>query len=208
MNRSFDDAALIVVDVQNDFCAGGSLEVPDGDRVVPVLNAYAERFVAAGQPVYATRDWHPERTRHFQAFGGLWPPHCIQGTRGAEFHPELRLPAGTTVVSTGMDYDDEGYSAFPSKLPDGRALAEALRAAGVRHLFIGGLATDYCVKATVLDAIAAGFDATLLLDASRGVNLQPHDAEQAIEEMVAAGARTATLAQVPERSPTARGLSD
>jgi nicotinamidase/pyrazinamidase len=193
MTEALHDAALIVVDVQNDFCAGGSLEVPDGDRVVPVLNAYAARFAAAGRPVFASRDWHPERTRHFQAYGGTWPPHCIQGTRGAEFHPELRLPPGTEVVSTGQDPNEDGYSAFPSTLEDGRALAQALRDAGVRRLYIGGLATDYCVKATVLDALAAGFAATLLLDASRGVNLQPHDAEAAIEEMVRAGAATATL---------------
>ena len=189
-------AALIVVDIQNDFCAGGSLEVPDGDRVVPLLNEYAARFAAAGRPVYASRDWHPEKTKHFQEHGGVWPPHCIQGTPGAEFHPALRLPPGTIVVSTGMDPEDEGYSAFPSILDDGRDLATALRDAGVQKLYIGGLATDYCVKLTVLDAIGAGFEATLLLDASRGVNLQPHDAEQAIEEMVGAGALTATLAHL------------
>jgi nicotinamidase/pyrazinamidase len=198
MTETLHDAALIVVDIQNDFCAGGSLEVPDGDRVVPVLNAYAARFAAAGRPVFASRDWHPERTRHFQAYGGTWPPHCIQGTRGAEFHPELRLPPGTEIVSTGQGPDEDGYSAFPSTLADGRALAQALRDAGVRRLYIGGLATDYCVKATVLDALAAGFVATLLLDASRGVNLQPHDAEAAIEEMVRAGADTATLERMKD----------
>ncbi len=196
MNSDLHDAALIVVDPQNDFCAGGSLAVPDGDRVVPVLNAYAERFAAAGRPVFATRDWHPARTKHFQELGGLWPPHCVQGTRGAEFHPDLRLPAGTVVVSSGADPNEDGYSAFPSRLPDGSALADALHAARVRRVFVGGLATDWCVKATVLDAIAAGFDVTLLLDASRGVNLQPHDAEAAIEEMVGAGALTATLARL------------
>lgn len=196
MSTDLHDAALIVVDPQNDFCAGGSLEVPDGDRVVPVLNAYAAQFVAAGRPVFATRDWHPPHTTHFQEHGGLWPPHCVQGTRGAEFHPALRLPSAAVVVSTGMDPNDDGYSAFPSKLPDGTALADALRAAGVRRVFVGGLATDWCVKATVLDAIAAGFNATVLLDASRGVNLQPHDAEAAIEEMVGAGAETLTLARL------------
>jgi nicotinamidase/pyrazinamidase len=196
MSDVLQEAALIVVDIQNDFCAGGSLEVPDGDRVVPLLNEYAVRFATARRPVYASRDWHPEKTRHFHEHGGIWPPHCIQGTRGAEFHPDLRLPEATIVVSTGMDPEDEGYSAFPSMLDDGRDLATALRDAGVRRLYIGGLATDYCVKLTVLDAIGAGFEATLLLDASRGVNLQPHDAEQAIEEMVAAGALTTTLARL------------
>ena len=198
MNEGLEQAALIVVDIQNDFCPGGALPVPEGDRVVPVLNEYAARFAAAGRPVFASRDWHPARTRHFQEFGGLWPPHCIQGTPGAEFHPDLRLPPGTAVVSTGTDPEEEGYSAFPSRLPDGTELAEALRAAGVRRVYVGGLATDYCVRATVLDALAAGFEITLLLDASRGVNLQPHDAEAAIEEMVRAGATTATLTQVPD----------
>jgi nicotinamidase/pyrazinamidase len=196
MNTSLHDAALIVVDIQNDFCTGGSLEVPDGDRVVSVLNAYAERFAAAGRPIFATRDWHPPRTKHFQEHGGLWPPHCVQGTRGAEFHPDLRLPPAAVVVSTGMEPDDDGYSAFPSSLPDGTMLADALRAAGVRRLFVGGLATDWCVRATVLDAIAAGFAVTLLLDASRGVNLDPHHAEAAIEAMVGAGAHTATLTRL------------
>ena len=191
------NAALIVVDIQNDFCEGGSLAVSDGDRVVPVLNEYAERFAAAGRPVFASRDWHPARTKHFQEYGGVWPPHCIPGTKGAEFHPDLRLPDRTVVVSTGMDPEEDGYSAFPSTLEDGRDLATALRDASVSHLYIGGLATDYCVKMTVLDALAAGFEVTLLLDASRGVNLQPHDAAQAIEQMVGAGAATATLARMP-----------
>ncbi|MGH2587766.1 MAG: bifunctional nicotinamidase/pyrazinamidase [Dehalococcoidia bacterium] len=202
MTASLESAALIVVDVQNDFCPGGSLEVPDGDRVVAVLNGYAARFAAAQRPVFASRDWHPEHTRHFQEHGGLWPPHCVQGSKGAEFHPNLRLPQGSIVVSKGQRFDDDGFSAFPSTLEDGRSLAEALRAASVRRLYIGGLATDWCVKATVLDAMAAGFEVTLLLDASCGVNLQPHDAEQAIEEMVRAGATTATLAQIAEVATT------
>jgi nicotinamidase/pyrazinamidase len=197
MPESLAAAALIVVDVQNDFCPGGSLAVADGDRVAPILSEYAARFAALARPVFASRDWHPVETKHFQAWGGIWPPHCIQGTPGAAFHPTLRLPPGTAVVSTGMEPDEDGYSAFPSRLPDGQMLADALHAQGVRDLYIGGLATDYCVKATVLDALAAGFAVTLLLDASRGVNLQPHDSEQAIEEMVGAGASTATLARLP-----------
>src|SRR5262249_30242740 len=131
MPIDLNGCALIVVDIQNDFCAGGSLEVPDGDAVVPVLNGYAAALAAAGRPVFATRGWHPPQTRHFQAFGGVWPPHCVQGTHGAEFHPDLRLPAGAVVVSTGMGADEDGYSAFPSTLPDGRGLAEELRALGV-----------------------------------------------------------------------------
>ncbi|HZQ37032.1 MAG TPA: nicotinamidase [Dehalococcoidia bacterium] len=190
------DAALIVVDVQNDFCPGGALAVAGGDAVVPVLNGYAERFAAAGRPIFATRDWHPPRTTHFQPFGGVWPPHCVQDTPGGAFHPDLRLPPGTRVVSKGMGAEEDAYSGFQARLPDGSGLAEILHAAQVRRVYVGGLATDYCVKATVLDALARGFAATLLLDASRGVNLQPHDAELAIQAMVDAGADTLTISRL------------
>ncbi len=190
------DGALIIVDVQNDFCPGGSLAVADGDAVVPVLNGYAERFAAAGRPVFATRDWHPARTTHFQPYGGVWPPHCMQETPGGAFHPDLGLPPGTRIVSKGMGAEEDAYSGFQARLSDGTGLAGALRNAGVRRVYVGGLATDYCVKATVLDALAQGFAATLLLDASRGVNLQPHDAELAIQAMVDAGAETLTLARL------------
>jgi nicotinamidase/pyrazinamidase len=196
MPISLADAALAVVDVQNDFCEGGARPVAQGQAVVPVLNAYAERFAAAGRPVLATRDWHPARTRHFAGYGGVWPPHCVQGTAGAEFHPDLRLPEGTLVVSKGTEADEDAYSAFQGRLPDGTRLADALRKLGVRRLYVGGLATDYCVRSTVLDALREGFAVTTLLDASRGVNLKPHDAEEAIEEMVAAGAEVATLARL------------
>src|SRR5579885_597695 len=193
---AMQDAALIIVDVQNDFCPGGSLAVADGDAVVPVLNRYAEQFTVAGRPVLATRDWHPARTTHFQPFGGVWPPHCVQGTPGGAFHPDLRLPAGSQVVSKGMGAEEDAYSGFQARLPDGSGLAAALHAAGVRRVYVGGLATDYCVKATVLDALAQDFAATLLLDASRGVNLEPHDAELAIQAMVDAGAEAITLARL------------
>ncbi len=185
--------ALIIVDVQRDFCPGGALAVPEGDRVVPVLNEYARRFAAKGYPVFATRDWHPRKTVHFREFGGLWPVHCVQGTPGAEFHPDLRLPEGTVVVSKGANLDEQGYSGFESRGPDGRLLGELLREQGVDRVYVGGLATDYCVRATVLDALAGGFGAVFLVDASRGVNLKPGDAEQAIAEMVRAGADVATL---------------
>ncbi len=190
------DAALIIVDVQNDFCDGGSLAVAGGQAVVPVLNAYGEHFAAAGTPVFASRDWHPAQTRHFRQFGGVWPPHCVRGTPGAEFHPDLVLPNGTRVASKGMEPSEDAYSAFQAHLESGAGLAEALRAAGVQRIYIGGLATDYCVKATVLDALKEGFAATVLIDASRGVNLQPHDAEDALQEMVAAGAAMAVLPQL------------
>ncbi len=185
--------ALIVVDVQNDFCPGGSLAVPEGHIVVPVLNEYMARAADAGIPIFASRDWHPEHTRHFAAHGGPWPPHCVQGTPGAEFHPALRLPPGTVVVSKGMSAEDQGYSALEAVLPDGQPLADALRARGVRHVYVGGLATDYCVRATVLDALKEGFATSVLVDASRPVDVQPGDGERALNEMLAAGAEPQIL---------------
>jgi nicotinamidase/pyrazinamidase len=180
--------ALVIVDVQNDFCPGGALAVADGDRVVPALNRYIERFEESALPIFATRDWHPEKTRHFKAYGGLWPPHCIQGTKGAEFRSDLRLPRGAVVVSAGMAADEEGYSGFDGRDERGRALADLLRLGGVERIFVGGLATDYCVKHTVLDGLKQGFKVVLLEDASRGVNLKPGDAESAVAEMLGAGA--------------------
>ena len=185
--------ALIVVDVQNDFCPGGSLAVPEGDAVVPVLNRYLERASAAGIPIVASRDWHPKETVHFAAFGGTWPEHCVQGTPGAAFHAGLRLPPETWIASTGMSANDEGYSALEGELPDGRNALEALRQQGVTRIHAGGLATDYCVRATVLGALAAGFEAFYLGDASRAVDVTPGDGDRAIAEMQAAGAKTETL---------------
>ena len=180
--------ALIVVDVQNDFCPGGALAVENGDEVVPVLNRYIERFVALRLPIFATRDWHPVKTTHFKAYGGVWPVHCVQGTHGAEFHPDLKLTPEITIVSAGMAADEDGYSGFLGRDSSGRSLAALLRDRGVERLLIGGLATDYCVKHTVLDGIQEGFQVMLIGDAVRGVNLNPGDSEQAIKEMSAAGA--------------------
>jgi nicotinamidase/pyrazinamidase len=179
--------ALVLVDVQNDFCSGGALEVPGGDRVVPVLNRMIERFAAQGLPIYATRDWHPPDTHHFREFGGPWPPHCVQGTSGANLHPDLRVPADLILVSAGQGRDDDGYSGFEGTTADGRTFEEALRRRGVTELYVGGLATDYCVRATVLDARRHGFDVTVLADAIAGI--APETSERALEEMKRAGAR-------------------
>ena len=182
------DSALLVVDVQNDFCPGGSLPVAEGDRVVPVLNRYIEAFRAAGRPIVATRDWHPARTIHFEEFGGTWPVHCVQGSPGAEFHPGLRLPPEAVVVSTGTGADEDGYSAFDGRDDAGRPLARVLADGGIRRLYVGGLATDYCVKHSVLDAIEAGFEVVVIEDAVRGVDVQPGDSARAVDELRAAGA--------------------
>lgn len=188
--------ALVIVDVQKDFCPGGSLAVPRGDEVVEPLNRYAERFVRASAAVFASRDWHPLQTKHFKAFGGIWPPHCVQATPGAEFHPGLRLPAGTTVVSKGMDPDEDAYSCFQADTADGLPFAAALGERGITRLFVGGLATDYCVKATVVDALREGFDVVVLEDAVRAVDVKERDGLEALRAMRDAGARFASLETV------------
>ena len=175
--------ALIVVDVQNDFCPGGSLSVANGDDVVPPLNRLMREFLDHGEPVFKTRDWHSAQTKHFEAYGGTWPVHCVQGTRGAEFHPDLIDDPRITIISKGTDDSADGYSGF-----DGTGLAELLREEGVAEIWVGGLATDYCVKHTVLDALREGFSVKALADAMRPVNLNPVDGRHAIEEMRAAGA--------------------
>lgn len=183
------NSALLIVDVQNDFCPGGALAVPNGDRVVPVLNRVIGSLGARQVPIYASRDWHPPETRHFKTRGGPWPPHCVAGTEGARFHPDLRLPAEATILSKGTEPASDGYSAFEGRTPAGTTLADELGRRGVRHLYVGGLATDYCVKHSVLDALKAGLRVSVLTDAVAGVNVQPGEAERALEEMQAAGAR-------------------
>ena len=182
-------AALVVVDVQNDFCPGGSLAVAEGDRVALALNRYITRFAAAGLPIIATRDWHPAQTSHFKDFGGIWPVHCVQNTLGAEFHPLLQLGSGAIVVSKGTAANVDSYSGFDAVDAHGTALATLLREHGIEQIFVGGLATDYCVKQTVLDGVTQGFAVVLLMDAVRGVDLAPGDSARALEEMRHAGAR-------------------
>src|SRR5438445_616962 len=176
--------ALLVVDVQNDFCPGGSLAVAGGDEVVPALNRLMKEFLDRNEPVFKTRDWHPAKTKHFAAYGGAWPIHCVQGTRGAEFHPDLLDDPRIKIISKGMNESADGYSGF-----DGTNLAQLLREEGVEEVWVGGLATDYCVKHTVLDALREGFRVKALADAMRPVNLKPNDGEQAIAEMRNAGAK-------------------
>ena len=175
--------ALIVVDVQNDFCPGGSLAVVRGDEVVAPLNKLMREFLDSAEPVFKTRDWHPAKTGHFAAYGGTWPVHCVQGTSGAEFHPDLLDDPRITIISKGIDERADGYSGF-----DGTNLEQLLRDEGVDEVWVGGLATDYCVKHTVLDALHAGFKVRALADAMRPVNINPQDGERAIREMQAAGA--------------------
>lgn len=178
-----NNSAIIAVDIQNDFCPGGALPVPDGDAVVYSMNLYITKFSKMGLPVYFTRDWHPQNHISFKTNGGIWPEHCVQETYGAELHKKLLIPSRAVIISKGISPDNEGYSGF-----QGTDLDKRLKAKNIRQLFIGGLATDYCVRSTVLDALHAGFDVVFLSDASKGVDVNPGDSEQAIDEMLREGA--------------------
>jgi nicotinamidase/pyrazinamidase len=172
------DDALIVVDVQHDFLPGGALAVAGGDRIFAPIDALAPRF----RRVYATRDWHPPDHSSYAAHGGPWPVHCVAGTHGAAFDPRLDLRKIDSVVDKGVDRETDGYSGFAAT-----GLADDLRVHGVRRVFVCGLATDYCVKATALDASAAGFATVVIADASAAVNVQPGDEAQALEDLRTAG---------------------
>ena len=185
------DDALIIVDVQNDFLPGGALAVPEGDAVIPVLNRYIDLFLRAKQPVFASRDWHPTDHCSFQAQGGPWPLHCVAGTSGANFAAALQLPAETTVISKADTRDKDAYSAF-----EDTDLDQLLKQQSIKRLFVGGLATDYCVLNTVKDALAKNYAVLLLKDAIRAVNVKPDDGLQAEQQMEALGAQAITLKQL------------
>jgi nicotinamidase/pyrazinamidase len=175
--------ALIVVDVQRDFLPGGRLAVARGDEVVPVLNRYIRAFASRGLPVWATRDWHPENHCSFREQGGPWPPHCVAESEGANFAPNLELPPDARVVSKAMTSAADAYSGF-----EGTDLDKELRDRGVERVFVGGLATDYCVLNTVKDARRLGYPTFLLEDAVRAVNANAGDDRRALETMLGAGA--------------------
>jgi nicotinamidase/pyrazinamidase len=179
--------ALLLVDPQNDFCPGGSLGVAEGDQVMPVLSSWAAEAEQAGIPIFVSRDWHPERTTHFKEYGGVWPPHCVQGTFGAEFHPALRLPSSVVVVSKGMGESEDAYSAFQARDADGVMLADLLRARGVQRVYVMGLATDYCVRATALGGLEHGLQVNVVRSGCRAVDLQPGDGHAALAAIQTAG---------------------
>lgn len=176
-----DGDGLLVVDVQNDFCPGGALAVAEGDRVVPVLNEWIRAAREHGLPIYASRDWHPRGHVSFRAQGGEWPPHCLQDTPGAAFHPGLALPDEAVRVTKGVRFDHDQYSAFHDT-----GLAERLARDGVHRLFVGGLAQDVCVRATVLDALAADLEVHVLVPGTRPVSAEA--GREALRAMEAAGA--------------------
>jgi len=168
--------ALLIVDVQKDFCPGGALPIEHGDAVVPVLNRWIEAAVAAGIPVYASRDWHPEGHLSFEAEGGNWPPHCLQDSEGAQFHPDLALPPNTIKITKGVRFDHDQNSAF-----DQTGLIADLHRREIAHVWLGGLALDVCVAATALDGRQAGLEIHLIPDASRAIT--PEGGREALQRM-------------------------
>lgn len=192
--------ALLIVDVQNDFCPGGALPVTDGDKVVEPINKMIEYAHKNGWLVVASRDWHPRVTSHFKDYGGRWPVHCVQNTKGAEFHPDLKYT--DIIISKGFLKDEDAYSGFDGFLTlrdetiSRESMQEFLKRIFITEVYICGLATDYCVKATALDAIKHGFKTTVVLDACRAVNINPEDGDKAVEEMDKAGAFVALTQEV------------
>lgn len=186
LGRLGEGDALIVVDMQNDFLPGGALAVPGGDEIVSLLNHYISHFHSLELPVVATRDWHPPDHCSFVEQGGTWPAHCVADTDGARFASELILPGEAIVVSKATRSDKDAYSGFA-----GTGLAATLRGRGIKRVFVGGLATDYCVLNTVLDALKAGFEVVLLRDAVRAVDVEPGDGVRALHEMDRLGAVSA-----------------
>jgi nicotinamidase/pyrazinamidase len=182
--------ALLIVDVQNDFCPGGALAVREGDQVVPVLNQWIDQAASLDIPVYASQDWHPQNHISFNARGGPWPPHCIQGTSGAAFHRDLRLPSNVEIISKADHPDVDSYSAF-----GGTDLTERLRRAHIERLWIGGLTQDYCVRFTALDALREGFEVHVIVDGTRAVNVKPDDGRLALAEIQRSGAILEETAQ-------------
>lgn len=175
--------ALVIVDMQNDFMPDGALPVPNALTIIPIINKYVEVFVKSRGVVVATRDWHPPNHISFKSRGGPWPPHCVKGTKGAEFHPDLMLPSNTIVISKAYDEDMEAYSGFEKT-----ELDQTLKAKNIRRVFVCGVATDYCVKATVLDAIRLGYVTFVLVDAIKGVDIPEGSVDKAINEMLNEGA--------------------
>lgn len=182
------DDALLIADIQNDFLPGGALGISEGDAIIPILLKYIRRFQVHGLPIFLTRDWHPPDHCSFREQGGPWSIHCVAGSHGSLPPATFQVPASAVIIYKAIDREEEAYSAF-----HGTPLHRHLRAIGVRRLFIGGLATDYCVLNTVKDARSLGYDVCLLMDGIKAVNLQPEDGRRAEEEMVRLGAIPITL---------------
>ena len=185
MKYDLENAALVLVDIQNDFCPGGALAVAEGDQIVEVVNRLMRMFPL----VISTQDWHPANHVSFKDQGGPWPPHCVQGTRGAELHPALETERLAHYFRKASSTDKDAYSEFEGVDENGRTLDQVLKSKGVKRIYVAGLATDYCVLATVLDGLKNGYEVFAITDAMRAVNVNPDDGRKALEEMARNGAR-------------------
>ncbi|WP_419174033.1 isochorismatase family protein [Desulfosediminicola sp.] len=180
--------ALLIVDIQNDFLPGGSLAITDGDSIIPTINSYIKKFADAGAAIFASRDYHPAEHISFKDQGGPWPPHCVVGTWGVQFHPDLQLTDNTIYIEKGTNIGKEAYSAM-----DETPLAGKLQQAAIKRVFICGVATDYCVLASGKDLLAAAFEVVLLMDAIKAVDVNPGDGDRAVAELISSGATQLTI---------------
>ena len=194
MKLELQDSALVLVDIQNDFCPGGALAVEEGDQIVEVVNRLMPRFPL----VISTQDWHPANHVSFKARGGPWPPHCVQGTSGAELHPALNTQTIAHYFRKATSPNKDDYSEFEGRDEEDRSLDQLLKSHDVQRVFVVGLATDYCVLATVLDGLKLGFEVFVVTDAVRAVNVEPEDGANALRQMSAAGAHLVTSDEILE----------
>jgi nicotinamidase/pyrazinamidase len=192
MTADLENSALILVDMQNDFCPGGALAVAEGDQTITVVNRLMPHF----DLVVSTQDWHPANHISFAARGGPWPPHCVQGTFGAELHPQLKTDKISYYFRKATTPDKDAYSEFEGTDEQARPLNDVLHKLGVKRLYVAGLATDYCVKATVLDALKLGYDVYAITDGMRAVNVKPEDGAEALAEMKSRGAHLITSGEL------------
>ncbi len=186
--------ALLIVDIQNDFCPGGALGVREGDQIIPTVNEYVNLFIKKSLPVFVSRDWHPKDTRHFKGSGGPWPVHCVQNTRGAEFHRDFRIPKEAIILSKGSDSEMDGYSVFEAHDSKKTPFLDLLKKMGIEELYIAGIATDYCVRMTSLDAFKKGLKVNVLSDAIKGVDEK--DSKRAIDEIITQNGKLKIFSEV------------
>ncbi|MEK6304535.1 MAG: bifunctional nicotinamidase/pyrazinamidase [Acidobacteriota bacterium] len=199
MTNDFQNSALILVDIQNDFCPGGALAVEEGDQIVEVVNRLMPHFPL----VISTQDWHPANHVSFKAQGGPWPPHCVQGTRGADLHTALNTEPIAHYLRKASSPGKDDYSEFEGKDELGRSLDEVLKSHAVKRIFAVGLATDYCVLATVLDGLKLGYGVVAVTDAMRAVNVEPEDGDKALRRMSEVGALLVTSDEILQRGEPA-----
>jgi nicotinamidase/pyrazinamidase len=204
MSEIFNDAALILVDIQNDFCPGGALAVTEGDQVVAVVNRLMPRFPL----VVSTLDWHPANHVSFREQGGPWPPHCVQNTFGAELHPALHTEHINHTFRKASTPDSDAYSEFEGVDDERRLLDAYLKSRGVRRVYVAGLATDYCVRATTLDALRLGYETFVVTDGVRAVNVEPDDGDKALAEMREQGAHLVTSESILRDDARIRSAAD